>query len=54
MVYGYDINNLNKEQQNIILIKDLQKADEELTKVYGNDYLKLDKRKKTNAYRFSV
>ena len=46
MVYGYDINNLNKEQQNIILIKDLQKADEELTKVYGNDYLKLDKRKK--------
>ncbi len=46
MVYGYDINNLSKEQQNDILIRDLQKADKELTRVYGDAYLKLDKRKK--------
>ena len=46
MVYGYDINNLTKEQQNDILIRDLQKADKQLIKVYGDAYLKLDKRKK--------
>ena len=33
-------------QQNDILIRDLQKANKQLIKVYGDDYLKLDKRKK--------
>ena len=46
MIYEYDINNLTKEQQNDILIRDLQKANKQLIKVYGDDYLKLDKRKK--------
>ena len=46
MIYEYDINNLNDEQMNDILIRDLEKAELELLNNYPEEYTSLDKTKK--------
>ena len=46
MIYEYDINNLNDEQMNDILIRDLENAELELLNNYPEEYSLLDKRKK--------
>ena len=46
MIYEYDINNLNDEQMDDILIRDLEKAELELLNNYPEEYTSLDKTKK--------
>ena len=46
MIYEYNINNLNDEQMNDILIRDLEKAELELLNNYPEEYTSLDKTKK--------
>jgi len=45
-VYGYDINNLNRDQANTILLRDIEEKNKLLTTKLGNDYKKLDPRRK--------
>ena len=45
-VYNYDINNLNKNQANNILIRDLEEKNKILTNKLGTEYKELDPRRK--------
>tara|TARA_X000001388_G_C2210501_1_gene114945 strand:+ start:658 stop:1188 length:531 start_codon:yes stop_codon:yes gene_type:complete len=45
-VYGYDINNLNKNQANTILLRDLEEKNKILTNKLGTAYTELDPRRK--------
>ncbi len=45
-VYGYDINNLTKNQANDILIRDLKARDQLLKNRLGKDYTNLDTKRK--------
>jgi len=45
-VYGYDINNLNKNQANTILIRDLEEKNKILNNKLGTAYAELDPKRK--------
>ena len=45
-VYGYDINNLNKNQANTILIRDLEEKNKILNNKLGTAYTELDPKRK--------
>ena len=45
-VYGYDINNLNKNQANTILIRDLEEKNKILNNKLGTAYVELDPKRK--------
>tara|TARA_B100000902_G_scaffold112842_1_gene114082 strand:+ start:708 stop:5615 length:4908 start_codon:yes stop_codon:yes gene_type:complete len=45
-IYEYDINKLTVPQANDILKRDLKAAHDKLIEIYGDEYLKLDNRKK--------
>lgn len=45
-VYGYDIKNLNRDQANTILLRDLEEKNKLLTTKLGKEYTELDPRRK--------